>query len=97
MAVSGPLSPGREYEVACNIGRPDSRSLLGSDPGTVFPDELLPSDAPILLVVLYVKGSRTAPSAELPLPPGSEDSPWVRLPLPPVSYQALLRAELAIY
>lgn len=95
-AVSGPLSLGREYEVVCNIGRPDPRSLLGSDPGTIFPDELLPCDGPILHVVLYVKGSRTA-SAALRLPPGSEDSDWVRLPLPSVSYPALLQAELAIY
>lgn len=96
-AVSGPLSLGLEYEVVCNIGRPDPRSLLASDPGTVFPDELLPCDAPILHVVLYVKGSRTAASAELRLPPGSEDSDWVRLALPPLSHQALLQAELAIY
>ena len=96
-AVRTPLSPDLAYEVVCNIGRVDPRSLLAADPGTVFPEELLPSDAPVLYVVLYVRGSRAAPSATLRIPAGGQDSDMVRLPLPPAPDKALLQAELAVY
>jgi len=96
-AVATPLALDRDYDMVCNIGRPDPRSLLASDPQAAFPEELLPSDTPTLHVVLYVKGSQLAPSATVTLPAGGEDSEWVRLPLPGLPDQGTIHAELAIY
>jgi hypothetical protein len=89
-----PLVPGRSYEVCCNIGPPDGRSLV-DDESAGFPEELLP-EAPLPLhAVLFVEGRMKAEATiELPAVGGS---PWVRLPLPASEAPTIIQAELAIY
>lgn len=89
-----PITPGATYEVCCNIGPTDVRSLLDSE-AAAFPEELVP-DAPLELhAVLYADNQATA-SATILLPAAGA-SQWVRLPLPPATEASVIRGELAIY
>lgn len=89
-----PLTPGRDYDVCCNIGPADHRSLLDQE-SAEFPEKLLP-EAPLSLhAVLFVDGRVTA-DATIELP-SEGPSPWVRLPLPRSPAPSVIHAELAIY
>ena len=89
-----PLDLRGDYEVRCNIGPFDARSLVDREVGQ-FPDELLP-DGPLQLhAVLFVDGGTTAHEPiELP---AAGASAWASLPLPRSAATGILTAELAIY
>ena len=89
-----PLIPGRDYDLCCNIGPADNRSLLDQQ-SAEFPEKLLP-EAPLSLnAVLFVDGRVTA-EATIELP-AEGPSPWVRLRLSRSPAPSVIHAELAIY
>jgi hypothetical protein len=91
---AAPLSPERAYDVCCNIGPADSRSLVERE-SAAFPEKRLP-DAPLpLLAVLFAGGRKVADTTiDLPATGATE---WVRLRLPAASAPSVIHAELAIY
>ncbi|MFC4531518.1 hypothetical protein [Sphaerisporangium dianthi] len=94
--VGEPLAPETGYEVVCNVGAPDPRSLLTPETGSAFPGEMLPSDAPELQAVLYVRGAPAGRAVRLQVP-ARGDSPWIRLPLPGQPAGTAVHAELTLY
>lgn len=89
-----PLSPDRAYDVWCNIGSPDTRSLVDRE-SAGFPDSRLPEGPLRLHAVLFVEG-RKAADAPIDLPADGSTG-WVQLRLPAAAAPAVLSAELAIY
>ena len=89
-----PLTVGGDYDLCCNIGPVDYRSLLDQE-SAEFPEKLLP-EAPLPLhAVLFVDGRVTA-DATIELP-AQGPSPWVRLRLTRSPTPTVINAELAIY
>lgn len=93
-----PLTPCSRYEVMCNIGPADPRSLLTGDDAT-FPRDLLPhpGEALTLTAVLHVEGVEGVVEKSFELPAGTAASEWVRLALPVAESTGTLHAKLAIY
>lgn len=95
--VSGrPLELETRYEVVCNIGFPDERSLLPVE-DAVFPRQFLPEGSLKLRAVLHVAGSARVEVGTLDLSVGDEGSHWARLPLPAEGKSGTVHAQLAIY
>ena len=90
-----PLIPDRAYDVWCNIGPVDTRSLVDRE-SAGFPESRLPEGRLKLHVVLFVEGQKAA-DAPIDLPADGPTA-WVQLRLPPAAAApAVLHAELAIY
>jgi hypothetical protein len=91
---AGALALDTIYEVRCNIGPPDPRTLL--DRATAdWPAGLLPRGPLMLQAVLFQDGAVQS-SVLLPLPAAGA-SPWVALPLPPSPQPRITHADLALY
>ncbi|MEU9273166.1 CHAT domain-containing protein [Streptomyces sp. NPDC048251] len=95
MPVREPLLLGVAYDVVCNIGSADTRSISSGDTA-VFPRQLLPDGTLPLRAVLHVEGSRHVSTREFRLH-AAGDTMWMRLPLPVLPSEGTIRAELAIY
>lgn len=90
-----PLALGTDYEVLCNLGQADPRSLLGGE-GANFPLDLLPHLDVELLVVLMMDGQMIA-HEPLSLSADRPDTDWVRLRLPRRTSPCVSHGHLAIY
>ena len=77
---NAPLSPDRAYDVWCNIGPVDTRSLVDRE-SAGFPESRLPEGWLKLHVVLFVEGQKAADGRHRP---AGADGPtaWVELRLP---------------